>query len=436
MNNPLSKLEATKSVSLSKEATESQAGHSKKRILIEQATSGPTSLGVTGEVRANPQLSNSIAEADPGKSTPKDLLSQQQGNDKGTQNFSFDHIIAAMKLESLEDGQPFMVLSDEEEEFYAKPNAKTEDTSLKKEKVAAKVKTAFLFAQPSFPNVQQLTELLIIDINGVVGEIKKYVEELKVEILDALPSLLNKVTKALDRFAAAIESASKKAGLDVVERTYKDKVKYDKYYLKMLNKRSPGKITYCDVLSGGKSPITLKIYMNDGSDEIIQNFKASDFHLGEWREVMNAWPNRIRAGQTTIYFQIRQRLDALHKTEEELDFSKPLREQDSILKLNLLVKKKRKNADDLYDYFRSTKRYKTSIQFSNHEAVHVLNEPYLGSSLSEDSSASIILALRRSSSIFTSVYVAVQKLKKALARASIQLGWQCQAEQCRSSLKS
>ncbi|GKF91184.1 hypothetical protein Tco_0274885 [Tanacetum coccineum] len=44
-----------------------------------QATSGPTSI-------------NSIA--DPGKSAPKDLLSQQQGNDEGTQDFSFDHIIA------------------------------------------------------------------------------------------------------------------------------------------------------------------------------------------------------------------------------------------------------------------------------------------------------------------------------------------------------
>ncbi|GKD76134.1 hypothetical protein Tco_1334416, partial [Tanacetum coccineum] len=43
-------------------------------------------------------------------------------------------------------------------------------------------------------------------------------------------------------------------------------------------------------------------------------------------------------------------------------------------------------------------------------------------------SASILQALGRSSSIFTLVYVAVQKLKKALARASLQLGWQCPAE--------
>ncbi|GJZ58560.1 hypothetical protein Tco_0614054 [Tanacetum coccineum] len=51
-------------------------------------------------------------------------------------------------------------------------------------------------------------------------------------------------------------------------------------------------------------------------------------------------------------------------------------------------------------------------------------------------SASVLQTLKRSSSIFTSVYVAVQKLNKALARASVQLGWQCQAERCRSPLRS
>nr|GEV61428.1 retrovirus-related Pol polyprotein from transposon TNT 1-94 [Tanacetum cinerariifolium] len=35
-----------------------------------------------------------IAEADPGKSNPHDSVSKQQGIVKGTNNFSFDHIIA------------------------------------------------------------------------------------------------------------------------------------------------------------------------------------------------------------------------------------------------------------------------------------------------------------------------------------------------------
>ncbi|GKC21492.1 hypothetical protein Tco_1023642 [Tanacetum coccineum] len=110
-------------------------------------------------------------------------------------------------------------------------------------------------------------------------------------------------------------------GLYVVEKMYKDKVKYDVYCLKMLNRRAKGKITNCDVLSRGKGPITLK-------------------------EVIEACPKRTGDGRTTIYTQIRKILDALHKTkaELELDFNKPLGEQDPILKLNLLAKKKRKNA--------------------------------------------------------------------------------------------
>ncbi|GJR22412.1 hypothetical protein Tco_0970939 [Tanacetum coccineum] len=113
-------------------------------------------------------------------------------------------------------------------------------------------------------------------------------------------------------------------GLEVIEKMYKDKVKY----------------------------------MDDGSEEIIQNFKASDLHLGEWKEVMDACPKRTGAGWTTIYTQMRQRLDALNKAKAELELylSKPLEEQDPILKQNLLAKKKRKNVNDLHDYFKSTKR--------------------------------------------------------------------------------
>nr|GEW78733.1 RNA-directed DNA polymerase, eukaryota [Tanacetum cinerariifolium] len=95
-----------------------------------------------------------------------------------------------------------------------------------------------------------------------------------------------------------------------------------------LLRRAQGRITNCDVLSRGKGPITLKVYMDDGFDEIIQNFKASDLHLGEWREVMQVCPNRAGAGWTTIYSQIHTKMDNVHKTKKELelDFNKPLGE--------------------------------------------------------------------------------------------------------------
>ncbi|GKD15065.1 hypothetical protein Tco_1199472, partial [Tanacetum coccineum] len=133
MNHPQSKIEETKGVSSLKKATGSPTGHLKKKKKsysakdlnlsqpptsthvvarlhkeAQQATGGSTSLGVTSEVRADPQitsvaststtkpvflastiihsesasrhdaLTDSTAKADPRKSAPNDSISQQQ----------------------------------------------------------------------------------------------------------------------------------------------------------------------------------------------------------------------------------------------------------------------------------------------------------------------------------------------------------------------
>nr|GEX90472.1 hypothetical protein [Tanacetum cinerariifolium] len=278
----------------------------------------------------------------------------------------------AMDLDSPEDDQPRMISTQADD--------KAEATLLK--------------AQPSFLNVQQLTELLVnslkpelakllrdhdfntsiptelkelpfmvtkinkadipVELLALLEQVSSINAQLsKLKVLYALPNFLNRVVEALDRFATAVDSTSQKvsvnsvpsagqASVDVVKKMYMDKIKYDKYCLMMLNRKAQGKIINYDMLSRGKGPITLKVYRDDGLEEIIQNFKASDLEL-----------------------------------ELELDLSKPLEEQDLILKLNLLAKKKRKNADDLYDYFKSTKRYKKSVQFSDFQAGIVLNEPSL-----------------------------------------------------------
>ncbi|GJX42958.1 hypothetical protein Tco_0259634 [Tanacetum coccineum] len=62
----------------------------------------------------------------------------------------------------------------------------------------------------------------------------------------------------------------------------------------------------------------------------------------------------------------------------ELDHSLPLSEQDPMLRLNQLARKKRINFDEAQYYFRSTKRYKQSVQFGDHQVGIVLNEPVLG----------------------------------------------------------
>ncbi|GKB54442.1 hypothetical protein Tco_0905195 [Tanacetum coccineum] len=146
-----------------------------------QATSVQTSLGSTGEERADPQLSSDAladftVEADLGKSDPKDSLSQQQELVKETG-------VEAIDLDSPKDDQPIQISSDDEAYIQAKVHTETKDASvlqpppslnsikiqelsnqvlfiqskkykLEKEKVDVEAKAALLKAQPSFLNVQ------------------------------------------------------------------------------------------------------------------------------------------------------------------------------------------------------------------------------------------------------------------------------------------
>nr|GEV77675.1 copia protein [Tanacetum cinerariifolium] len=67
-------------------------------------------------------------------------------------------------------------------------------------------------------------------------------------------------------------------GPEVVHKYYSYKLQYDRYCDKMLNKRAESRITNCDVLTR-KGPITFKVYREDGTYEVIPNFKVSDLHL-------------------------------------------------------------------------------------------------------------------------------------------------------------
>nr|GEY13322.1 hypothetical protein [Tanacetum cinerariifolium] len=145
-------------------------------------------------------------------------------------------------------------------------------------------------------------------------------------------------------------------GPEVVSKYYNDKLQYDRYYDKMLNRRAKSRITNCDILTR-KGPITLKVYIKDATSEIIPEYKANDLHLGEWRKVVIACPNK--------------------KAEPGIDLDKPLSEQDSLDRLNELENKKRKHADDIHDFFRANKRLKSLVQYEDHPAGTVLSEPVL-----------------------------------------------------------
>ncbi|GJY15683.1 hypothetical protein Tco_0386105, partial [Tanacetum coccineum] len=125
----------------------------------------------------------------------------------------------------------------------------------------------------------------------------------KLKTLDSLPSLLHKVTDTLNRFSTMVDTASGATsmnvplagqataspaegeknttdagtnlkdelidllGKEVVTRYYTKKLLFDKYCGKMLKRKKNPKITNCEVLTK-KGLITLKIYREDGSDEV------------------------------------------------------------------------------------------------------------------------------------------------------------------------
>ncbi|GJY09075.1 hypothetical protein Tco_0377260 [Tanacetum coccineum] len=82
-------------------------------------------------------------------------------------------------------------------------------------------------------------------------------------------------------------------GPEVVNKYYNDKLQYDRYCDKMLNRRAKSRITNYNILTK-KGPITLKVYREDDTSKIIPEFKASDLHLGEWSKVVTAFPNKKR----------------------------------------------------------------------------------------------------------------------------------------------
>ncbi|GJY90909.1 hypothetical protein Tco_0506105 [Tanacetum coccineum] len=90
------------------------------------------------------------------------------------------------------------------------------------------------------------------------------------------------------------------------------------------------------------------------------------------------------------------------------------------LDVNLAVTES-SGTESVNQYESDSSRNDTFIDDANIKPTYD-EEPMAELYLAEDSSTSALQVLRRSSSIFTSVYVAVQKLKKTLARASVQLG--------------
>ncbi|GJV67556.1 retrovirus-related pol polyprotein from transposon TNT 1-94 [Tanacetum coccineum] len=247
----------------------------------QQAADGPTSLGATSEEGAHPQLSSvdSTAKANPDIYAPSDFVPQQRGMNEGTKNTSYDHIIAGsnpsvlvnktksardglktahtstneesrvdditqkVKLEDLSDilkdtRSAFFTLDSPTDEPIIISDESEEDEESQKEelehaKVKAEAEVASMKAKPLYPNIYQLTELLvtslkpklsklfashefascllielkelpskITELSGEIKELKQHVRDMEIE----LPGDLVEIPTKLETFTSTIYS--------------------------------------------------------------------------------------------------------------------------------------------------------------------------------------------------------------------------------------
>nr|GEV40320.1 hypothetical protein [Tanacetum cinerariifolium] len=235
----------------------------------QQATGGPTFLGITSEERANPQLSSVIVYLKNRASS----IARQVKEEEAYNTIKLEDLAKLMlnvkpsfkDLDSSED-DPVIIIDDsdedEEDKVHTTTNDETEDTSIPKasslrssqiqeltnqlnELLVKSLKTEFskiLFSHDfssSLPTKLKDLPSKFDELTKEVKGLKKQVHEFKIELpgdlkeiptkledftknvasvqaklktLDAFPGLSLNVTKALNKFAQVLDSASSKFG--------------------------------------------------------------------------------------------------------------------------------------------------------------------------------------------------------------------------------
>ncbi|GJZ78824.1 hypothetical protein Tco_0643661 [Tanacetum coccineum] len=173
----------------------------------QQSAGGPTSLGATSEEGSHPQLSS--AEADPGISATSDFVPKKQGANETSRA---DDISRKVKLEDLLD-----ILKDTRSSFFT-PDSLTDepiivlDESEEDEEVAKDKDTEDTLVLP--PLSLKLTQ--IQELMAQVHLLQSQKEELEqAKTLDSLPCLLHKVTETFNRFSTKVDNASGATSLHV-----------------------------------------------------------------------------------------------------------------------------------------------------------------------------------------------------------------------------
>nr|GEU79786.1 hypothetical protein [Tanacetum cinerariifolium] len=216
----------------------------------------------TNEEGAHPQLSSdSTVEADPGLSAPNDSIPPQQDNTKSarerlktihtelgaSKELGADEISKKIKLKDLAD-----ILKDTRPAFFTPDSVyllQSKKKELEQAKATTEAEVALVKAKPSYPDINQLTTLLvtslkpelskllashdfasyfptelkelpskIIRLYGEINELKQHIKDMELEKwlpLPSLPGLLKIVTNTLNRFTTLVENALGATTVDV-----------------------------------------------------------------------------------------------------------------------------------------------------------------------------------------------------------------------------
>nr|GEX56799.1 putative reverse transcriptase domain-containing protein [Tanacetum cinerariifolium] len=283
------------------------------------------------------------------------------------------------KIDSPKDDEPIIIHDEDKEEVHAKKgNAeKSHRQKTETQKTKAKAEVAFLSAQPSYPNVEQLTKLLELpaEFLPTPGQVSSIQANLKT--LDALLSLLNKATEA---FNSPSKTSSQPKG-DIVKKNkgkkamanketkeeeskidYEPAVKLTSFMVESSKKKKLKKIKESVKVEMAKKEEvmgTKEIVNLLGIDVVTNVYKAMVKYDKYYDKMLNRRvQSRIRNYDVlTRKGPITQktRMEDVHEQVLEISFNKPLGEQGPLNKLNKLAKKKRKHADAFQDYFMSTK---------------------------------------------------------------------------------
>nr|GEU34110.1 hypothetical protein [Tanacetum cinerariifolium] len=278
----------------------------------------------------------SIAKADLGNSAPSDFVPQQQGINEGTKNTSYDYLFAGkgsnsidrhveeeeafrtIKLEDLAklvsnvqpsfkdldspEDYPVIIIEEsckEENKIHATENVETEDTSVPKssspkssliqeltnqvlilqpqknklELEKNKAEATFLKAQPSFPNVEQLKELLV--------------KSLKTKLLNILSTT---------DFSSSLPTESKDIPSKLNEFT-EEILKDQQWYRSQVSKFSKHNVYSTKAILGVQSVSGKKLHVYGHleviavkrSDQELYKFKEGDFvdlHLNDIKDML------------------------------------------------------------------------------------------------------------------------------------------------------